>query len=89
MAPVDDVADDRIEIAKDIDCRDTEGRDATLRQPCVSALIALRSVAHVVRHAIDFDRKNGRFAVEIQHKRTGRVLTSEFQIGWPLPQLAP
>jgi hypothetical protein len=82
-------ADDGIEIVQHIGCRNVQRSDACLMQGKVAGRVALRSVAAVMRLAVDFDRKAGLATEEVDHERTQRMLPAEFQAFRALAQHAP
>ena len=51
--------------------------DTLLRQITLSPFIAFRSITHIMRHAVDFDRQFCRRTIEIQYIRAERMLTTE------------
>ena len=50
-----------------------------LPQPCVAPHVAGGIITHVVRHTVELDSEFDRWAIEIEHERTGRVLMAELQ----------
>jgi hypothetical protein len=50
-----------------------------LTNPDVPTRIAFGIGSEFVRQSVDLDRDSGRFAEEIDHKRSKRMLSSEFQ----------
>ena len=59
-----------------------------IAQPYIAPIVALWTVAHVVRHAIDFDTEVRSRAEEVEHVVASRMLLAKAQIGDGL-QFAP
>jgi len=70
---------DRIQIRQNVNRRYPHHAAAVGSKIRISNGIVLRSIAAVVRLAVDFNRKRGLVAVEIDDVRTCRLLTPEFQ----------
>lgn len=58
-------------------------------QKLIALEVSLRPITHVVRHAIDFDAKLHRSAVEIDDERTDRVLSAKLEALRGPAQFAP
>jgi hypothetical protein len=55
----------------------------------ISRCIALRSVATIMRLAVNLKRETGLQASEVDHERVLRTLLAEFEAAWALAQLLP
>ncbi len=73
-----DERQDRLEVAQNLLCGDSNRLYPLLHQQPIPPLIALWVPAHVVGLAVDLDAEPGLQAVEIQHIRSRRMLASEF-----------
>ena len=76
---IDDMSQHAVEIAKDRLRRDAEREHAALRKPRIAEGIAGRSVATVVKGAIDLDRKLCERAVEVEAVWPGGVLAAKVE----------
>ena len=74
----DDTTKDCIEIAQDVCRRDTQRDDPLCFEPGVASGIALRSVAAIVRFAINLDAKPRGMAIEIERIDACGMLPSPF-----------
>ncbi len=84
-----DVCDHGGYVVKDGSGRDAECTDVPARGPLIAGAVFYGLPFEPVMCAIDFDRKFGRGAVEVENIDTGRVLLAELQTVRAGPQGAP
>ena len=68
---------DRFQVGQHVAGEYAVGANALTRQPSVAPGVVHRSIATIMRLAIDFDAEPGSVAVEIQDVGAGRVLTAK------------
>jgi hypothetical protein len=67
---------------KQLGWRDAHHGYAVLLEPSVTPLVALRSISHVVTHAVNPDCEIGFRAVEVEHVWPDRMLPAEYRLTW-------
>ena len=86
---MDDHSNDGIKVAKHIAGGNPKSRNTVLLQPMIAPAIAVRPIAHIMRHAVDLDRHSRTLAIGIQHVRTGGMLAAEFEAFGSEPKHSP
>jgi hypothetical protein len=81
--------DGSFDLVQHIPRGNTEDRNALIHDPGVPRDISIRIAAHLVRDAINLDRKPGLRAVEIEHVSPKRMLAPELDSVWPCPEDRP
>jgi hypothetical protein len=71
---------DFISIMKHVLCGDAKYVDAPALEPFSADIVALRPVDEIMGSAIDFDRKFGRRAIEVEDLRPDRVLPAKTNV---------
>jgi hypothetical protein len=66
-----------VDLMHQVDRGDAHHNYAVLLEPGVAALIALRPITHVIAYPVDLNREAGFGAIEVEHVRPNRMLTSK------------
>jgi|GEM_PF-460870 len=78
-----------LHVVQDVARGEAERSVALGHQPFVPSLIASRNAAPVMRLSVDFNRKPGRNAYEVEHERSGRMLPPPLQAAGSFAQFPP
>ena len=85
----DDQMNDSLNIFENLPCWDSQGLDHLDGKPFVTPYVSLRIGAHSMNFAIDLNGEARRRAVEVQHIRTERMLSAEFEAARTHSQYRP
>src|SRR4051794_24163166 len=85
----DDMRDHAVHVLKDLDSRDPKCLETALLQPNVPPLVPLRSIAAIVRFAVDLHCEPGLKAGEVHRIASLRELPAELVAGRSLAELLP
>ena len=89
LAAMDDHSNDGIKVAKHIAGGNPKSRNTVLLQPMIAPAIAVRPIAHIMRHAVDLDRHSRTLAIEIEDIGSAGMLAPEFEAVGSEPKHSP
>jgi hypothetical protein len=73
-------------VIRDIPRGNAQCHDALRRKPGIAFRIPCGSIAHVVTHAVNFDRQPRFPAKEVERVTAGRMLTAKLKAARPPPE---